>query len=87
MTSQHIDKAALIDEVQQILVGSAGVDKNELDRAADTALAELGLDSLAAMELQAVVKNRYGVRIPDETLQMTVPEIAAHIEEQAREGE
>jgi acyl carrier protein len=67
-------------EIEDILVRSAGLSP-ELLRAdtSDATLEELGLDSLACMELQAVLKDRYGVRIPEESLEMSVPQIVEHV--------
>ncbi|HEX4722674.1 MAG TPA: acyl carrier protein [Pseudonocardiaceae bacterium] len=75
MTTQRIDTTALRGELEEILVRAAGVAADTLVTANDECLAELGLDSLAAMELQAVVQNRFGIRIPDESLEMTLPEL------------
>jgi acyl carrier protein len=71
---------ALGKEIEDILVRSAGLSQELLgDTTRDATLEELGLDSLACMELQAVLKDRYGVRIPDEALEMSVPQLAEHV--------
>ena len=75
MTTQRIEPAALRGELEAILVGAAGVAADTLATAGDESLAELGLDSLAAMELQAVVLTRFAIRIPDESLEMTLVEL------------
>jgi acyl carrier protein len=75
VTTQRIDPTALRGELEQILIGAAGVGADTLATANAESLAELGLDSLAAMELQAVVRTRFGIRIPDESLEMTMPEL------------
>jgi acyl carrier protein len=62
-------------DLEEILVSAAGVGADTLATAGDESLAELGLDSLAAMELQAVVQSRFSIRIPDESLDMTLPEL------------
>jgi acyl carrier protein len=67
-------------EVENILVRAAGVDRAALGRPEVDSLADLGMDSLAAMELQAVVKSQYEVQLPDELLERSVPEIAAMID-------
>jgi acyl carrier protein len=83
------DRPALDDigrEVENILVDAAGVDPAALGGPGVESLADLGMDSLAAMELQAVVKSRYEVQLPDELLERSVPEIAAMIEAALPEG-
>lgn len=75
MTTQRIDAAALRGELEDILVRAAGVGAEALATANGESLAELGLDSLAAMELQSVVAAKFSVRIPDESLEMTLPEL------------
>lgn len=85
MTTQRIDPTALRGELEAILVRAAGVGADALATAGDESLAELGLDSLAAMELQAVVEQRFAVRIPDESLEMTLPELT-HFVVAALEG-
>jgi acyl carrier protein len=64
------------DELNDIVVRAAGVSQAALETAGDQLLADLGLDSLAAMELQSITQARYGVRIPDESLEMSLPQIA-----------
>ncbi|HEV3360690.1 MAG TPA: acyl carrier protein [Pseudonocardiaceae bacterium] len=65
--------------LREILVTSAGLSPSQLDTDDGQTLEELGLDSLAAMELQAVVQQRYGVKIPDESLEMTVNSISEFV--------
>lgn len=72
---QELDKA-----IEDILVRSAGLPADVVGTGTgETTLEELGLDSLACMELQAVLKDRYGVRIPEESLEMSIPQIAAYV--------
>lgn len=79
MTTQRIDPTALRGELEDVLVRAAGVGADTLATAGDESMAELGLDSLAAMELQAVVRAKFGVRIPDESLEMTLPELTRFV--------
>lgn len=65
--------------LREILVASAGLSPSQLESDDGQTLEELGLDSLAAMELQAVVQQRYGVKIPDESLEMTVDSISEFV--------
>lgn len=64
-------------EITAILVRNCGLSP---EAAADTptaSLEELGLDSLALLELQAVLADRFGVRIPDESGNLTVADLVA----------
>jgi acyl carrier protein len=84
-THQQFDRVALHHEIQEVLVASAGVSPEVFDGGEGDSLQELGLESLAAMELQAVLEQRYGVRIPDDSLELSVPQIVSYIEIQAGE--
>jgi len=81
-----IDTATTRDELTAILVRAAGLTPETVSAAGDSSLLELGLDSLAAMELQAAVKDRYEVQIPDESLEMSVPEITRFVVARLRNG-
>jgi len=84
MTTQERPGTAGLDrEIEKILVQRAGLAPAAFDGARDDTLEELGLDSLAAMELQAVLLDRYGVRIPDDSLEMSVPQITVYVTEHA----
>ena len=73
-TSEH--RAEDLDrDIREILVQSAGVDRTALAGPSQESLADLGMDSLAAMELQSIVKTEYAVELPDELLERSVPEI------------
>lgn len=75
------EKAVVTDnfetELREILISNAGLLASSLEDGENDSLAELGLDSLATMELQAIVKARHGVLLPDESLTMSVQEISA----------
>lgn len=70
-----IDRTGVRSELESILVDAAGVAAAILAEAGDATLAELGLESLAVLELQAVMQDRHGVKIPEEALEMSLPEI------------
>ncbi|HEX5402945.1 MAG TPA: SRPBCC family protein [Pseudonocardiaceae bacterium] len=74
---KEFDRNETDREIEEILVRSAGLAPSTFDDAAERSLADLGLDSLAVMELQAVVKERYDVVIPDHALEMSIGQIAA----------
>lgn len=84
MTTQRFDTGELGREIEDILVRSAGLAPSAF-AGAEGSLMELGLDSLAAMELQAVVQDRYGVRVPDGVLEMTVRDLTDFVGERVGE--
>jgi aromatase len=84
-TQQGTDTSATPEELARILTRAAGLSAAAIAAAGDATLQELGLDSLAAMELQAAVKDRYHVEIPDEPLGMSLGELDRFIT--ARLGE
>lgn len=53
-------------DLRQILTGRIGVDEADIPDDPDTTFDDIGLDSLAIMELQLEVEQRYGVRVPEE---------------------
>ncbi|WBB80926.1 SRPBCC family protein [Micromonospora sp. WMMD882] len=67
---------ALATEITDILVAHCGLDPQAPARAPAATLAELGMDSLALLELQAVVADRYRARIPAETQELTIAAVA-----------
>jgi acyl carrier protein len=86
-TQKDFDTVEIGPELEDMLVQAAGLDRAALATAGDSTLEDLGMESLAAMELQAVVKSRYGVQIPDELLELSVPQIAGLIETSLKEGQ
>ncbi|MFV2084008.1 SRPBCC family protein [Micromonospora sp. LOL_021] len=63
-------------DITAILVRNCGLDPAGAADSPAASLAELGLDSLALLELQAVVADRYQVRIPPESVDLSIVEIA-----------
>jgi acyl carrier protein len=66
----------LVDDLRSIITQGAGVPADVLATADDTTLEELGLDSLATMEVRAIVESRFSVTIPEESEQLTVRQLA-----------
>lgn len=83
-TSAGSRVADLSKEIQEILIAKAGVDREAFADTDDVALRNLDIDSLAVLQLQAVVIDRFGVEIPEEAINMTVPAIAAYVENNTR---
>jgi aromatase len=67
------------DDIESILVRKVGLAKRTLAGAPDDTLEELGLDSLAVLELQIVITKQYGVEIPDESGELTVGQIVEFV--------
>lgn len=84
MTVQRADKRlATAEDITSILVRNCGLDADSAAAAPTASLEELGMDSLALLELQAVVADRYRVQIPDEVKHLTIADIAELVDRQA----
>ncbi|MFY1576005.1 SRPBCC family protein [Verrucosispora sp. WMMD703] len=70
------DGASLTAEITDILVTNCGLDPDAAARAPAASLEELGMDSLALLELSAVVADRWQVSIPEQAAQLTIPAVA-----------
>jgi acyl carrier protein len=63
-----------------ILAAATGIPATLVTSDPDSKLEELGLDSLAAMELHAGVKSRFNVLIPEEeALAMSFTQVCAYV--------
>ena len=67
------------DDVESILVTKVGLAPRTLAGNREGTLEELGLDSLAVLELQIVITKQYGIEIPDESGGLNVGEIVEFI--------
>jgi acyl carrier protein len=67
------------EDVESILVTKVGLDQRTLAGNREGTLEELGLDSLAVLELQIVITKAYGVEIPDESGELNVGQIVDFI--------
>ncbi|WP_018587217.1 SRPBCC family protein [Salinispora arenicola] len=70
------DGRPLAADITDILVAHCGLDADAAARTPAASLAELGMDSLALLELSAVVADRWQVRIPEETGQLSIAGVA-----------
>jgi aromatase len=66
----------LTAQLTEILVTHCGLDAEAAARTPAASLAELGMDSLALLELAAVVADRWRVTLPEEVGQLTVAAVA-----------
>jgi acyl carrier protein len=73
------------EDVEALLVKKVGLAPQSLADNREGTLEELGLDSLAVLELQIVVTKQYGVEIPDESGELNVGEIVDFINENTAE--
>lgn len=67
------------EDVEAILVTKVGLAPQTLAADPEASLEDLGLDSLAVLELQIVITKQYGVEIPDESGELNVTEIVDFI--------
>ena len=72
------------DDIESILVKKVGLAPQSLADTPENSLEDLGLDSLAVLELQIVITKQYGVEIPDESGELNVGEIVEFINANAR---
>ena len=73
-------------EIESILVKKVGLAPQTLAAGPENSLEELGLDSLAVLELQIVITKQYGVEIPDESGELNVGEIVEYINSAAEQA-
>jgi acyl carrier protein len=73
------------DDIESILVKKVGLAPQTLASNPANSLEDLGLDSLAVLELQIVITKLYGVEIPDESGELSVGEIVDFINGSATE--
>jgi acyl carrier protein len=57
------------EDLKEILVGRIGLPADQVVNDPSVSFAALGLDSLALVEIQLAVQQRYGFTIPDEDAQ------------------
>ncbi|SCF22673.1 aromatase [Micromonospora viridifaciens] len=66
----------LAAEITDILVTHCGLDAEAAARTPAASLEELGMDSLALLELSAVVADRWRVKIPEQAAQLSIAGVA-----------
>ncbi len=74
------------DDIESILVKKVGLAPQTLANDPENSLEDLGLDSLAVLELQIVITKQYGVEIPDESGELNVGEIVDFINNAAEQA-
>ncbi|RZU76495.1 aromatase [Micromonospora kangleipakensis] len=73
----------LTTEITDILVTHCGLDAETAARSPAASLEELGMDSLALLELSAVVADRWRVRIPEQAGQLSIAGVAGLVARRA----
>jgi acyl carrier protein len=74
-----------LDELMDLLVANVGLPASSRTDRAEAHLADLGLDSLAFLQLQATLEDRFGFELPDDGERpYTVGEIVATVNEGLR---
>jgi len=64
-------------ELRQILLDDIGIDGQLLAEAAYCSLGDLGVDSIAQVELSVVLRDRFGITtIPDDVSDMSLDDLA-----------
>lgn len=82
MTSQPSPSPTNLDPttLREILVSEVGLDVDELATQPAATLADLGLDSIAQVELGVVLRDRHGVsELPDDTSRMSFDQLAGYL--------
>jgi len=60
-------KQFTIDDLMDLLVTRVGLPRRDRTDRREVTLTDLGLDSLAFLQLQAELQTRYGVELPDDS--------------------
>jgi aromatase len=80
-------RQATTAEITSILVRNCGLDPDAAAAAPSATLAELGMDSLALLELEAVVADRHGLPLPEGAGLLTIDEIVGALAAHPLDGE
>ncbi|WP_340377085.1 acyl carrier protein [Streptomyces sp. SS7] len=75
------------ESLKAILIENLGVDDDAIDGAWGSRPAELGIDSIGILELQAVVKEQYGVELPETTNEQSLSGIVELVSTSLKERE
>lgn len=66
--------------LREVLVSAVGIDPDQLTRQPQTPLADLGLDSIARVELGVVLRHQHGIgELPKHASAMSFEELARHL--------
>jgi acyl carrier protein len=77
-------QSELLVDLRRIITRGAGTAPEVLETGDDSTLEELGLDSLATMEVRSIVETEFGVVIPEDAEQLTVHQLAEFLSDQLK---
>ncbi len=83
------DKTFTFDDLKRILVDRVGLPEDDVTDDPEAKFEDMGLDSLAFVEIQLAMQQDYGFEIPDEDAQeiITVGQSIAYVNRKLAEGE
>jgi acyl carrier protein len=81
MTISSADSVRTVtsEDIEGILITNVGAAPDVFNGREGRSLTDLEFDSLAVLELAAVVQERFGVEIPEAALDMSILQLAAFI--------
>jgi acyl carrier protein len=84
-----VDKTFTFDDLKRILVDRVGLPEDDVTEDPEAKFEDMGLDSLAFVEIQLAMQQEYGFEIPDEDAQeiITVGQSIAYVNRKLAEGE
>jgi acyl carrier protein len=83
------DKTFTFDDLKRILVDRVGLPEDDVKNDPEAKFEDMGLDSLAFVEIQLAMQQEYGFEIPDEDAQeiTTVGQSIEYVNRKLAEGE
>ncbi len=83
------DKTFTFDDLKRILVDRVGLPEADVTNDPEAKFEDMGLDSLAFVEIQLAMQQEYGFEIPDEDAQeiTTVGQSIEYVNRKLAEGE
>jgi acyl carrier protein len=84
-----VDETFTFDDLKRILVDRVGLPEADVTDDPEAKFEDMGLDSLAFVEIQLAMQQEYGFEIPDEDAQeiITVGQSIAYVNRKLAEGE
>jgi acyl carrier protein len=84
-----VEQKFTFEDLKRILVGRVGLSEDAVSDDPDATFEDMGLDSLAFVEIQLAMQQEYGFTIPDEDAQdiHTVGEAIDYVNRRLAEGE
>ena len=83
------NKTFTFDDLKRILVDRVGLPEDDVTNDPEAKFEDMGLDSLAFVEIQLAMQQEYGFEIPDEDAQeiTTVGQSIEYVNRKLAEGE